>query len=423
MSPSRPPIAKAALFLSLLLACQTGSLNGPATGTGGRQGTVATGGAGGGGGRTGGQEGGAAGGGSGTGGMVVDAGLGDITRTDAAVDPGIDARATDTRLMEVGPSDGVADVTPGPAAGIDTPPPRPLNVTAPRMRYTHRFRTKDADPQVSFNDNTQIAVVDTRSAKMVGKLVLPFDGAGTTAGGLGAAGTFCVSRGFHVLGIAAFQMYDILKNDPAFYGAARRQVFEGVEHTRKYDFANIRMVPSDGVAKRTEMALKYLHRLYPAEDWGYFLNADGTVRWSDVIFTGFSHGASNSARFAMLVRAWRAVSFAGPRENTCNNFPACLTANGLISAHWLDEVPATPRDRFFALTGTRDDQNQQHLFSMEKIGYSGKPTSMSVGPPYGGSHRIVEEGGGHTSPCNETTYKALCNYLFGVAPENLNGIP
>jgi hypothetical protein len=320
-------------------------------------------------------------------------------------------------------TDGSVDMTSTTGPGEDTPPARPLNITGTRMRYSHTFRTRDADPAVSFNDNTEIAVVDTRSAKMVGKLVLPFDGVGTTAGGIGSAGNFCVPRGFHVLGIAAFQKYDILKNDAAFYGDARREVFDGVEHTHKYDFANVHMVPSDGVAKRTEMALKYLHKLYPNEDWGYFLNADGTVRWSDVIFTGFSHGASNAPRFSMIVRASRSVSFSGPRENTCNSFPSCVGSTGLISADWLAEKPATPTDRFYTLTGTADDQYPQHLYAMNKIGYTGMPVSMAVGPPYGGSHRIFVQGGGHASPCNETTYKAVCNYLFGVAPENLNGLP
>ncbi|HET6282967.1 MAG TPA: hypothetical protein VFH73_18545, partial [Polyangia bacterium] len=107
-------------------------------------------------------------------------------------------------------ADGSVDMTSMTVPGDDTPPARPLNIAGARMRYSHTFRTKDADPAVSFNDNTEVAVVDTRSAKMVGKLVLPFDGVGTTSGGIGTAGAFCVPRGFHVLGIAAFQKYDIL---------------------------------------------------------------------------------------------------------------------------------------------------------------------------------------------------------------------
>ena len=305
----------------------------------------------------------------------------------------------------------------------DTPPWRPLNVTGAKMRLSHTFRAKDADPAVSFNDNTEVAAVDPRSAKMVGKLVLPFGGLGSTAGTLGNEGPFVLPRGFHVLGIAAYEDYTILQCDADFFSDARRQVFDGVQHTTKYGFATVKMVPSDGVAKRTEMALKYLAKMYPTEDWGYFLNQDGTVRWSDVIFTGISHGASNAPRFAMLVRASRSVAFAGPRDNSSGAAPGtdayCPT---LVTATWLTEKPLTPIDRFYTLSGSADAQHPQHLFAMEKLGYVGQPVDMSVGPPYNNSHRITGPGG-HESPCNETNYKVLCNYLFGVDPANVDGVP
>ena len=317
-----------------------------------------------------------------------------------------------------GSGGGDAGVAPG-----DTPPWRGLNVTAAKMRLTHTFNARDADPAVTFNVTSEVAAVDPRSTKMVGKLVMPFGGLGSTAGTLGNEGPFVLPRGFHVLGIAAFENYNILHCDADFFGDARREVFDGVEHTTKYEFANVHMVPADGVAKRTEMALKYLHKTYPTEDWGYFLNQDGTVRWSDVIFTGLSHGASNAPRFAMLVRAWRSVSFAGPRDNSSGSGPGTdAYCPNLVSATWFTETPATPIDRFYTLSGIADAQHPQHLFAMEKLGYTGQPVDMSVGPPYNNSHRITGPGG-HESPCNETNYKALCNYLFGVDPVNANGVP
>jgi hypothetical protein len=317
-----------------------------------------------------------------------------------------------------GGSDGGPTVDPNG----DTPPSRPLNVTAAKMRLSHTFRASAADPAVSFNDNNEVSAVDPRSPKMVGKLVLPLGGLGSTAGTLGNEGPFVLPRGYHVLGIAVWENYNILRCDAGFFGDARRQVFDGVQHTTKYDFAGIKMGVSDGLAKRTEMALKYLDKMYPTEDWGYFLNKDGTVRWSDVIFTGISHGASNAPRFAMLVRAWRSVAFAGPRDNSSGSGPGTdAYCPNLVSATWFTEKPATPIDRFYTLTGAADAQHPQHLFAMDKLGYVGQPVNMSVGPPYNNSHRITGPGG-HESPCNETNYKALCNYLFGVDPMNANGI-
>jgi hypothetical protein len=322
-----------------------------------------------------------------------------------------------------GGTDGGPVITPdgGPGDNGDTPPPRPLNVTAAKMRLSHNFRAKTADPGVSFNDNDEVATVDPRSAKMMGKLILPFGGLGTNNGITGPAGDFLVGRGFHVLGIAAFQNYDVLIGDPDFYGDARRSVFEGKKYTNKNEFANINLTPSDGVAMRVKMALTYLHKMFPTEDWGYFLNADGSVRWSDVAFTGQSHGASNAPRFAKLVRAWRVVSFSGPRENECNSTNSA-SCNGVVTAKWLTEPSATPIERFYAVTGNQDPQHPQHLFAFYKMMYVGQPVNVSTGAPFSNSHRIIANGG-HQWYCDEGGNKALCNYLFGVTPENLNGVP
>jgi dienelactone hydrolase len=290
-------------------------------------------------------------------------------------------------------------------------------VTAPKMKVTHTFMAKDADPGVTLNNSSEVATVDPSSPKMVGKLVLPFGGLGTNNGITGPAGDFLVKRGFHVLGVAAFQTYDLATHDPDFYGDARRTVFEGKNYTHKNEFANLNFTPSDGVAMRVQKALQYLQKMAPAEDWGYFLNTDGSVRWSDVAFTGQSHGASNSPRFAKLVRAWRSVSFAGPRENEClsTNTPTC---EGVVTATWLTDPSATPLDRFYGVTGTQDEQHPQHLFAYYKAQYPGEPVPFTVGPPYNNSHRIVIPGGPHAWFCDENAYKALCNYLFSVPVED-----
>jgi hypothetical protein len=299
--------------------------------------------------------------------------------------------------------------------------PQGPNVTAAKARHQHSFRAKDADAGVSFNDNTEVAVIDNRAATIVGKLVLPFGGVGTNAGTLEAGGEFCARRGFHVLGIAAFQDYDIVSKGADFFGDARRSVFEGVLHTREGEFANIPLTRADGVAQRTQKALQYLHSKFPDEGWGYFLEGDGSVRWSDVIFSGFSHGGSNAARFAFLVSASRVVSLSAPRENLCTRLD--LQDCGGTVATWLGETSKTPLDRFFAITGKSDAQHLQHLFAMEKLGYVGAATALEgAQAPYGNSHRLTANAP-HTDFCQSATYQAACNYVFGVPAENHPGTP
>ncbi len=315
---------------------------------------------------------------------------------------------------DAGGAGGAGDA--GMVGGEDQPPPRPLNVTAPKMRVTHTFMAKDVDPGVTINNNTEVATVDPSSPKMVGKLILPFGGLGTNSGIVSPAGEFLVKRGFHVLGVAAYQSENVLIHDADFYGDARRTVFEGKNYTHKNEFATLNFTPSDGVEMRVQKALQYLQKMAPAEDWGYFLNADGSVRWSDVAFTGQSHGASNSPRFAKLVRAWRSVSFAGPRENECmsTDTPTC---EGVLTAKWLTEPSATPLDRYYGVTGVQDAKHPQPLFAFVKAQYAGMPVNVSVGPPYNNSRRIVTPGG-HAWFCDENAYKGLCNYLFSVPPED-----
>jgi hypothetical protein len=353
---------------------------------------------------------------SGTGGIASSAGVGS---------GGMGAGGT-TSMSGSGGAGGTAAGSAGKAgdggAGIangDLLPPRLLNVTASEARHQHSFRAKAADPEVSFNDNTQIAVLDNRAATLMGKLVLPFAGAGVNTGTLTGAGEFCARRGFHVLAIATFQDYDIVSRGPDFFGNARRTAFEGVLHTREGEFANIAMTPADGVAQRTQKALQHLHSMFPEEDWGYYLQEDGSVRWSDVIFTGMSHGASNSARFGFLVRASRVVSSSGPRDNLCTRVD--LANCGGDVATWFSETPKTPIDRFYAITGRSDSQHTQHLFAMEKLSYVGKATELQGSePPYGNTHRLIANAG-HVDFCGDNAYTAACNYVFGVPPENLAG--
>jgi len=180
------------------------------------------------------------------------------------------------------------------------------------------------------------------------------------------------------------------------------------------------VTPADGVAQRTQKAVKYLDQAYPDEDWGYYLNADGSVRWSDVILTGMSHGASNVARWAMLVRVSRVVSLSGPRDNMCTSLNASNC--GGVVAKWLSETPATPIERFYALTGVSDDQHLQHLFAMQTMKYPGAATDVAgAQPPYGKSHRL-NAGGGHADYCDQASYQAVCNCLFGVPSENQKGV-
>jgi hypothetical protein len=287
---------------------------------------------------------------------------------------------------------------------------------------------READPSVSDDtfsgDNAQIAQVDPRAATMVGKLIINLGGAGSTGSDAGGVSAFAVERGFHAFAVAYQANYNI---DADYYGDARLEAFDGVDRTSKYAVRDsdpsreLGLSPADGVVQRVTMGLRYLDAMYPDEDWAYFLDADGEVRWSDVVFSGFSHGASSAARYAMVVRAGRVLSFSGPRDNSCDDL-VCEGGNAVV-ATWLSETPETPIERFYALTGGQDGQHLQHLVALEKLGFLGEPVDIETNtPPYGASHRLVSPSAGHSGFCGQAQYEDVCNYMLGVPPENAAGL-
>ena len=316
------------------------------------------------------------------------------------------------------PDSSAIDARDGDSSG------RSIRVTATKQLHQHTFKPSQADPDVNpattFSDGNEVALIDPRAVTIMGKLVVTLGGSGSTAGYVGGVGNFVAARGFHVFAVTYFTEYNIVRDDAAFYGDARLEVFEGIDHTEKFEFATVHITKPDSIEVRVAKGLAYLQGLYPEEDWGYYLNADGSVRWSDVIVSGMSHGASAAARIAMVRTLAGAVSLAGPRDNSCGTDPACAT--GTV-ATWFTEVPKTPLDRFYAMTGAIDAQHPEHLFAMQKIGYVGQVVDVDTSTmPYSASHRLKTTSGDHTDFCGVAKYQDACNYMFDVPPENRAGV-
>lgn len=299
---------------------------------------------------------------------------------------------------ESGGSGGSGGGAPGDACGA--PAPRALNFQAADGQHLH---TVDARP----------AGVYGGVPHLMGKLIVQLDN---------NAYTFGLKRGFHVLGVN-LPVFNTAYATRNFNGDCRLEAFDGVD--RCADFA---VTPAESVTGQVTQSLKDLQTMFPEEDWGYFLDADGSVRWSDVGFTGHSHRAQSATRFAVAVCAYRAVARSGPRDNVCGTGqakadfdpqnppydPNCAPAK--ISA-WLDDVPKTPLDRFFGFVGKMDDEYGDIQFTMEHLKFVGKPVNVSTAKaPYDGSHRFYADAG-HDGFDSMPYWDAL-NIAWGVPAEN-----
>jgi hypothetical protein len=276
----------------------------------------------------------------------------------------------------------------------DTPPTHTLNVTAAKGEHVHGK-----------------AGLDTRATKMLGKLVVDI---GVNAGGYSS---FLAKRGYHSMGAPCGACAaPNLDNDRDTVGTCRMGEFATTEASVKSQ-------------------LTMLQAQYPEEDWGYFLKADGNVRWSDVAITGISHGATTAAIAGRLgARMWRIVSRSGPRDNTCGlgngqctaplSTPsydaACPDAD---VASWLDKPSKTPIERFYGIVGMGDGQCGDIMFNMHRTKYVGVPTIFdNADAVLTGTNQFFAANGGHddflAGPSGNLRTDEVLNIAFGIPPEN-----
>ena len=297
---------------------------------------------------------------------------------------------------------GAGDPEPeSPSVDASAPPPPPgagpeVDRNNPQL-HTFSFLPSDADPGASDRNLRQTAYLDTRAPKIQGKLVVTLSGVN---GGPGPGGVarFAAGVGFHVFMVAyKNDINPSTQNDPDFFGEFRLEAFDAMDRTPR-----VNVQRPDCVEVRVAKALAHLAKEHPGGDWDYYLDQQGEVRWSDVIFAGHSHGASSAAAYAKIRTLHRAVSLAGPRDTRP------------VVATWLSAPSATPIDRYYAFTGTGDGQHQDHLKAFETLGLPGAVVDVGEAqPPYDNSHRLLYQGGhGGAADCNR--YEAACRYMFGV---------
>jgi hypothetical protein len=253
--------------------------------------------------------------------------------------------------------------------------------------------------------------------KMQGKLVIVLGGIG---GGPGPGGVYgyAVSKGFHGFLVATqtniSSAPDQYKNsmDPEAnrqVGDARLEAFDGVD---RVDWLDVKK--PDSIVRRTELALKHAQDQDPGGDWAFFLNADGSVRWTDVYMVGYSFGSQSIAMDAKYVRFGRCITTSGPQDE------------GFPNATWITHESATPLDRMYLMVGAQTDYPPvsgdvgNKIDTVKHAGWLGDPINVHAGAagPFNDAHLLVIVGQGHSEMCagDGGMWKGICDYAFGLAP-------
>jgi hypothetical protein len=306
------------------------------------------------------------------------------------------------------------------AAGSETAPATPgMGPNVDRSDNKERaftFKASEADPGATRLLGTQQAFVDTRVAPL-GLLVVHLHGSGEkVVCGYTDHGKLLASWGFHVF----MPCYDaaVSWNNGGCgggVGTCRLEMLDGTNHSDKLNVG-----PSESVEGRIVKALLHLQKTDPKGDWGYFLDGD-KPRWSRIIVSGQSFGATSSLLIAKHRPVARAVGLSGPLDG---------------GAAWLKEPSMTPIDRMYAFTHVSDGQHPTHKASMGALGLPGGFVEVEKSmPPYDNSHRLVGGmtmfGGARVDGHNATearmqspkdaasgkyVYEPVWRYLYGLPP-------
>ncbi len=329
---------------------------------------------------------------SGAGGSSADAGAGgdELTGGGGTTDP---VDKPPEGALDAGTADAGADNA-GPVVDRSDPD-----------LYEFALLPSDLDPDVSDFDEEQFAQLDTRTQPL-GKLVFFLPGANNTPAAWRNHGRKLAEFGFHVV---------IPHYNNSWGSACSGQGGDCNANTRwealmgEDTSSVIEVSRADSAEARVLAMLEYLSEEHPAGDWGYYLNADGSLRDDQVIIAGISHGASSTGLFASRRKFYRAVMHSGGYGNLGDN-------------------PQTPIEVFYGLSHTDDEQHAAHLSSWESAGLLGSPTNIDGQASFGEARQLITSEPNTYPHCSVAVHSSSPTdadgaYLFEPAWRYMYGAP
>jgi len=199
------------------------------------------------------------------------------------------------------------------------------------------------------------------------------------------------TRGYHVIGLRYpnAETISALCNgsagDAACTGRAREEIITGTDLSPL-----VAVGRADAIEQRLADLLHYLHAHRPADGWGQYLRADGSVAWNLVLVSGHSQGGGHAAYIGKLHAVQRVGMYSSPSDyvDSANAYPAWFTMAGA----------PTSADRYYGYIHTPDpiantQRTQQVLDAWGSAALFGMAGSIvnveNHAPPYGNSHRLV----------------------------------
>lgn len=197
-------------------------------------------------------------------------------------------------------------------------------------------------------------------------------------------GTLAADLGFHSIGL----MYPNAPTVGNFctnsanadcFETVRREIIEGVNYSTEVSISN-----NESILSRTKKLLVYLNTNFPAENWGQYLDINGDIIFSKVIFSGHSQGGGHAALIAKFYPIKRALCFSSPKDwrNIPDSPPLWLS-----SGNW-----QTPSSKIYAFNHTLDEHTNHQLEIWDSLGLKtyGLPVNVDNNPsPFNNTRQLT----------------------------------
>lgn len=154
---------------------------------------------------------------------------------------------------------------------------------------------------------------------------------------------FAADLGYHVVVLAYPDEIpaSVCRNDinPKAFEEFRMAIIQGGRSK------HISVERSESIENRLVKLLQHLGKIRPKENWGQFLNEDGTIKWESIAVGGQSQGGGHAALIAIKHRVARVICTGAPKDyDQKRNVPAAFYR----------EESATPKGCFFAFNHRQD---------------------------------------------------------------------
>lgn len=223
-----------------------------------------------------------------------------------------------------------------------------------------------------------------------------------------ASHTFCLMAaelGYHVISISypSSISASICRDDtkPDAFEQFRMAVIQGGKTPR------ITVSRADSIENRLIKLLQDLTLRFPREDWGAYLNDDGTIKWENIAVAGQSQGGGHAALIGINHKVTRVICIGAPRD-----FSKALRK----PAAWYLKPGATPKERYFAFNHMQDNQGCTPAQQVEnlkalKLDQFGAKMVDGASPPYGNAHILMTDYPG-------TKVDSLTAHVATITPGN-----